>query len=685
MHTALTPRTLLRPLAFVMGTGLAAALLIDGGLSGVPSASAATACQNTTTLSNGGFEEPVIAPTAYQIMPSANVPGWESTDPSGIEIWSTGFLGVPAGAGNQFAEINATQPGTLYQDVATTPGQSLQWSLLHRGRSGADVMDVVIGATGGTPASQGNLTDDTSAWGRHTGVYVVPPGQTSTRFGFRAVSTANGNPSIGNFLDDITFGLGPCIDTTAGVANLTVPGGAVHVGDTIEYTVTATNNGGGAATLAALRDTLPAGVELVPGSLRVIGSNAASKTDAAGDDQAEYDAATRTVVGRLGAGADAATGGSLAPGESSSLVFRVIVLSAAAFTDLSNTGVLTYTDSLAGTVQSSTAPVVVTPVAPTANLVVTESLDLPAPVAGGSTNPTFTVTIANSGPQADSAVIATISVPTELSGASVLLGGAPCPITGASAQCVIGALGSGAIATITVTGSIAGAVPAGTVVTVAATVSGAVYESSTADNAATASATTTSLGDLWVTTTASSTTVREGDTASFTLDIGNTGPSDATAIVLAIDAPAGLTATATAGTFDPATSRWTLPALASGTSQSLVFRGAAGTLGRLATRLAVVSSSVQDANPANDSATASLLVQRVALLAPPATAVAASEVTAPTTALAHSAAAATKTPLARTGLASTGADAQGALLAAIVLLLAGFAIVAGRRVVRARR
>lgn len=651
---------LLRSAAIVVVSGLAAAGLLAGaGLSGVTTASAATSCQSATALSDGGFEDPVIAPTSYQIMPSANVPGWESTDPSGIEIWSTGFNGVPANVGNQFAEINATQPGTLYQDVVTTPGQSLQWSLLHRGRSGADVMDVVIGATGGTLDSQGNLTDDTSGWGRHTGVYVVPAGQTSTRFGFRAVSTANGNASVGNFLDDITFGLGPCIDTTAGVTNVTAPGGTVHVGDTIEYRVTATNNGGGAATLAALRDTLPAGVELVPGSISVTGANSGAKTDVAGDDQAEYDSATRTIVGRLGAGADATTGGSLAPGESTSLVFRVVVLSAAAFTSLDNTGVLTYTDSLAGTVQASTAPVVVTPVGPTANLVVTETLDNAAPVAGDSSAPIYTVTVANSGPQADSGVIATITVPLELSGASVLLAGSPCPIVADTAQCAIGALASGASATITVTGSIGGTVPAGTVLTVAASASGTVYERSTGDNAATASATTVSLGDLWVTGQASSGTVREGDDAWFSLVVGNTGPSDATAVVLAIDAPAGLVATPTAGVFDPATNRWTLPALTSGATQSLRFRGVAATLGRLGTAATIASSSVQDANSVNDVATASLLVQRVAVLA--------------------------NTSVSQAGLAHTGADAQGGLLVALVLVVAGIAIVATLRVVRARR
>jgi len=676
----LTP--LRRSAAIVAATGLAAtALFVGGGIGGPVTASAATSCQSATTLSDGGFEDPVIAPTSYQIMPSANVPGWESTDPSGIEIWSTGFNGVPASVGNQFAEINATQPGTLYQDVVTTPGQSLQWSLLHRGRSGTDVMDVVIGAPTAALVSQGNLSDDASAWVRHTGLYVVPAGQTSTRFGFRAVSTANGNPSIGNFLDDISFGLGPCIDTTAGITNVTVPGGGVHVGDTVEYTVTSTNSGGGAATLAALRDTLPAGVELVPGSIRVTGPNMGGKTDAAADDQAEYDSTTRTIVGRLGTGADAATGGTLAPGESTSLIFRVVVLSAAASTSLSNTGVLTYTDSLAGTVQTSTAPVVVTPVGATANLVVSATVDTPAPVAGDAVGPRYTVTVANTGPQMDSAVAATIAVPAGLTGASVMRGTTPCPIVAGSAQCSIGALEAGESATITITGSIAGAVPAGTVVAVSASAAGAVYESSTADNTATASATTASLGDLWVTTRSSAATVREGDDAGFTVEVGNTGPSDATALVLTLDLPAGLTGTPTVGSFDPTTKLWTIPSLVSGATQSVLFHGP-GPLGRLSATAAITSSSVQDANPANDTARASLLVQRVAILAP-VSSVSADEVTAPTPPAASGASLA-NTAIASVGLAHTGADAQGGILAALVLMLTGAAIVVGRRVVRRR-
>jgi hypothetical protein len=50
-----------------------------------------------------------------------------------------------------------------------------------------------------------DLTDDNTAWGTHTADYVVPAGQVCTRFAFRAVSAAGGNPSIGNFLDAVGF------------------------------------------------------------------------------------------------------------------------------------------------------------------------------------------------------------------------------------------------------------------------------------------------------------------------------------------------------------------------------------------------------------------------------------------------------------------------------------------------
>lgn len=66
------------------------------------------------------------------------------------------------------------------------PGMLLYWTLAHRGRAGADVMELRIGAPGAA-LLQRQMTDGNSVWGRHNGSYVVPAGQTVTRFQFGAV------------------------------------------------------------------------------------------------------------------------------------------------------------------------------------------------------------------------------------------------------------------------------------------------------------------------------------------------------------------------------------------------------------------------------------------------------------------------------------------------------------------
>ena len=226
-----------------------AALLGLAALSGAaaPRVLAAACGAGSTTLQNGGFEVPVIGAGNEQQLDASLVPPWKTTDGENlIEIWGTGFNGVPAAVGGQFVEVNATTPGTLYQDVVTTPGVTMTWSLQHRGRDGADTMKVLIGdaATADVNSDVGwnyfspDLTDDTSAWGTHTAAYVVPAGQTCTRFGFRAVSSANGNPSVGNFLDDTGFSIAvppspsprpsvrPTPPVTATIGPDTSPGGA---------------------------------------------------------------------------------------------------------------------------------------------------------------------------------------------------------------------------------------------------------------------------------------------------------------------------------------------------------------------------------------------------------------------------------------------------------------------------
>lgn len=187
--------------------------LLLGSFAAAPAALAAPCDTSTDTLGNGGFEDPPVSPNTYTLFPAASVPPWQTTDGSGeIEIWGDGFLGVPAYAGNAFAELNANTPGTLYQDVVSIPGATMTWTLAHRGRDGDDEMEVLIGdanvadvlGSTGWDFTSAPLLDGNTAWGVHTDDYVVPAGQTCTRFAFRAVSSVGGG-SYGNFLDEVSF------------------------------------------------------------------------------------------------------------------------------------------------------------------------------------------------------------------------------------------------------------------------------------------------------------------------------------------------------------------------------------------------------------------------------------------------------------------------------------------------
>ena len=164
-------------------------------------------------LVNGSFE----APPGANLYPAAQVPGWgfRATAPASgadfdqrhvIEIWAA--AAVPAYEGNQFAEINGWVPGALYQDMLTTPGQTMSWQFAHRGRQGTDVMALRIGPPGAT-VQVTQVSDDNTAWKLDKGSYTVPAGQILTRFEFMALSSAGGNPSIGNFVDAVHFSL-PC-------------------------------------------------------------------------------------------------------------------------------------------------------------------------------------------------------------------------------------------------------------------------------------------------------------------------------------------------------------------------------------------------------------------------------------------------------------------------------------------
>ena len=597
-----------RRIGAAVATAAVAAGVLFAGIAPVQAADPASGCQSGTALENGGFENPALPAQSYTITPSVNVPGWESTDPAGIEIWSSGFFGVPAAVGNQFAELNATEAGTLYQEVATQPGQALQWSLLHRARAGVDTMDVLIGAPGAEMVSQGDLTDDTTAWGRHTGIYIVPAGQTVTRFGFRAVRTGSGNPSIGNFLDDISFGTGACIVSQAAVANATRQGDAVHVGDEIEYAITVRNDGGSRALLASMSNALPAGIEFVPGSLRTTtGPATGGKTDAAADDSAEYDPSARTVSTRLGDGATASEGGSIAPGETTTFVFRARVLAASALSSISNAFVVEYTDSLSGIRTFSATPTVETPVSETTDRAVALETATNAPVAGGAETATWTATLTNNGPQDDSDVRLGIDVPAQLSDPEVRLdGGAICPIVDTRATCPVGELAVGDVRHAVIRGTIGADVPSGTVLAVAATSTGSVFDSDPANDGASATSVVASDSDLWMSAAdAPQTTL--GRPAALRFTVGNTGRSNARGVVMQLEVPEGFDASPSDGSIDE-NGVWSIPSLAAGRRAFVTLSGTPTAEGWMETAAWLTSSETADDHAGNERAVAGVFV-----------------------------------------------------------------------------
>ncbi|MEV7286385.1 hypothetical protein AB0O01_17715 [Streptomyces sp. NPDC093252] len=402
-------------------------------------------------LVNGSFEQPAV--TDFEILPDSSqtqapkrVPGWLTTASDHmVELWRSGFLGVPSAEGAQFAELNANEVSTLYQDLPTTPGTTLYWRLYHRGRLGEDTMALDIGAPGSV-VEQRRFSDGKNAWGYYTGTYVVPAGQTLTRFAFRSIAAAGGNRGIGNFLDGIFFGTAPYIvlDKTA------IPAGPLEVGDVLTYRVTVRNEGGGAADALVLTDVVPPGTTYVPGSLRIVdGPNTGALTDAPGDDQGHYDAAADQVVFYLGAGASGAVGGSLPNTESlpggTTVEYRVVIDLASAGSFVRNTASATYENRLGETPQTLTATSdeAVTEVKPAADLSVTKAADLTTVTVGQTV--TYRVTVANSGPNQATGVRVTDRLPEGLAFLSAEGPGLYDPATG---EWAVGTLPVGATAAL---------------------------------------------------------------------------------------------------------------------------------------------------------------------------------------------------------------------------------------------
>ncbi|GGU58934.1 hypothetical protein GCM10010274_54770 [Streptomyces lavendofoliae] len=117
--------------------------------------------------------------------------------------------------------------------------------------------------------------------------------------------------------------------------------------------------------------------------------------------------------------------------------------------------------------------------------------------------------------------------------------------------------------------------------------------------------------DLRVVKSADATTVTVGQTVTYRITIRNTGPNQATGATVTDRLPdnlAFLSAAATAGSYDPATGRWTVGDLADGATATLTLRAKATQAGPL-TNTATADADETDPRPGNNTDTVTICVE----------------------------------------------------------------------------
>ena len=162
--------------------------------------------------------------------------GWTSTQKAGSNVQQKAnaveLQYDDSTADNVYAELCAYEAGTaIYQDIRTVPGTLYKVRLKHASLNSTylDKMQVMIGTPGheqpvemtrtsvnghgdklneksttiATKVTNGNNRHHADQWETYEGTYLIPDGQTTTRFTFKSIDAKR--LDYGNVLDDIVF------------------------------------------------------------------------------------------------------------------------------------------------------------------------------------------------------------------------------------------------------------------------------------------------------------------------------------------------------------------------------------------------------------------------------------------------------------------------------------------------
>ncbi len=303
----------------------------------------------------------------------------------------------------------------------------------------------------------------------------------------------------------------------------------VNVGDSVTYTVKATNNGPDTATNINISDSIPSGLTNVVVTPSI----------------GTYNNGIWTIP-------------SLTNGQTATLTITGTATATMAGTSTTNTATrIGQTEYNGQSAASTSAPVYTKK----ADVKLSQTSTSPVNV-GDVVN--YVVNAVNNGPDTASNVHINNLLPSQLIGVIAV----PSVGTFNNNIWTIPTLASGQTATLTITGSASSSM-AGTYTTNTATrLSQTEYNS---QPTTTSASVYTKVVSLDITNTANNGRLNVGDTGKFTVTVTNNGPDDATNININDLLPSGYSATTTAGNYDGTT--WTINSLASGSSATLTFTG----------------------------------------------------------------------------------------------------------------
>ncbi len=233
-----------------------------------------------------------------------------------------------------------------------------------------------------------------------------------------------------------------------------------------------------------------------------------------------------------------------------------------------------------------------------ADLALTKTADVVNPKPGEIV--TFTVSIVNNGPDAATSV----SVNDALPSGFTLISTSPSQGTFNAPTWTVGTLGNTASATLTIVARMTGTTAQ---VNTATATNPAQVDTNLGNNEQSVTI-TPQRAELSLTKTVAASPVNVSGNAVFTITVQNSGPSDATNVVVNDLLPAGLTfagATASAGDYDAVTGKWTIPTIANATSATLQVTARVDGRGPYLNQATIASLDQLD-NPADNAGSASV-------------------------------------------------------------------------------